>query len=262
MNPKRTFDLDALTRIVPAAFANQAADFVSDKYTFVRTGDVLDDLYSRGWRAVAAYQSNSRKSDPLYQKHTVTMRLMEDDGVMPELGELFAGLKITNSHNHTSKFKTSQELLRMVCGNGMTVSEGDFGQYSIRHDMITEDIQTVMARFQSQSTKQMQTALDWSKLELTQEQANSFLIGATKLRFGELATTDKTIALNKSRRWADDGNTLWSLFNRVQENGMQGAAKHGEMKRKTRALTNIDAMDTWNSGLRDIAYETQALALA
>ena len=256
MNPTKTFSLDQLRNLVPAAFADKPADFVSDKYTFVKTVDVLDDLYSKGWQAVTAVQARSRKSDPL------VLRNQADQGQMPELGELFAGLRMTNSHNHTSKFVGAHELLRLICGNGMTVNEGNFGKYDIRHDMITEDVRTIMQRFQSQSQKQMATALEWNNLEMTQEVLNSFLIGATNLRFGDKATLDKTTALNRYRRWGDEGNTLWKVFNRVQENGMQGGAKAGEMKRKVRALTNIDAAQAWNDGLRDIAYETKKLILA
>tara|TARA_R110000782_G_scaffold5831_3_gene20151 strand:+ start:684 stop:1472 length:789 start_codon:yes stop_codon:yes gene_type:complete len=262
MNPTHTFDFDQLKSLVPAAFATKAADFVSDKYTFVDTAEIISDLYGKGWRAVSATQARSRKSDPLTEKHTIVLRQGGVESVMPELGELFGALRYTGSHNHTSKVIASQELLRLVCGNGMSVSEGEFGKYSIRHDMITEDIRTIMARFESQNQKQMATAEEWSKLELTQEQTNSFLVAATKLRFGDKATLDKTTALNKSRRWEDNGNTLWRVFNRVQENGMQGAPKAGEMKRKVRGLTNIDTMQAWNDGLKDIAYETRQLVLA
>jgi hypothetical protein len=262
MNPTKTFDFDQLAQVIPAAFATKPADFVSDKYTFVNTSEILADLYGKGWRAVSATQAHSRKGDPLTEKHTVVLRQMDDEGRLPELGELFGALRMTNSHNHTSRFIGAQELLRKVCSNGMIVSEGEFGSYSIRHDQITEDVQTIMARFQSENGKQMQTALDWNSLELSQEQTSRFVADATDLRFGKLATPDKASALDRSRRWDDSGNTLWQVYNRVQENGMQGAPKAGAMKRKVRALSNIDAMDDWNRGLRDIAYKHVALLMS
>ena len=232
--------IDQLQSRVPAAFANNAADFVSDKYTFVRTADIIEDLYAKNWVAVAANQSHSFKSDPLVQKHSIVFRQADAHAEHPELGSLFSALRMTNSHNHTSKVTLANELLRLICGNGMIVSSGSFGSYEVRHDQITEDLREVMNK-------------PWH--------VRSFLIGASKLRFGEKSSMDKTDTLGISRREEDTGSSLWALFNRVQENGMRGGSKSGDMKRKTRSLTNIDAQEAWNRGLRDIAFETRALAL-
>jgi hypothetical protein len=260
-DPSAFLSIDQLQSRVPAAFANNAADFVSDKYTFVRTADIIEDLYAKNWVAVAANQSHSFKSDPLVQKHSIVFRQADAHAEHPELGSLFSALRMTNSHNHTSKVTLANELLRLICGNGMIVSSGSFGSYEVRHDQITEDLREVMNKFESTSVEQMNTAKEWSETHLKPWHVRSFLIGASKLRFGEKSSMDKTDTLGISRREEDTGSSLWALFNRVQENGMRGGSKSGDMKRKTRSLTNIDAQEAWNRGLRDIAFETRALAL-
>lgn len=255
-NPNRFYSLETLQKAIPAAFSTEPAPFVSDKYTFVRTADIIESFYKEGWRAVEAQQGNSRKSDPQYAKHTVLLRQMDDEAKHSQLGSLFSAIRLTNSHNHSSRISSMQELLRQVCDNGMVVSEGEFGSFNMRHDRIDEDIQTIMHRFRSQSEKQMQTAVHWNSLTLEPEQVTNFLQQAASLRFGESATEDHQNALNHIRRYDDQPNTLWALFNRVQENGMQGAPKAGQMKRKVRALSNIDSTQDWNIGLRDLAYAT------
>jgi len=259
MNPTRTYSFDQLADVIPAAFSTEPAPFVSNKYTFVRTADVIKTLYDEGWKAVQAIQTSSRKSDPRFEKHTVVLRRGDDEGQLPELGRLYGVLRLTNSHNHTSRLISADEIMRQVCGNGMVLSEGEFGRYAVRHDQIHEDLSTILERFKSRSNKQLQTAQEWNQLELSPEQLGVFLLQASELRFGDKSTVDKAKALNRVTRYDDQPNTLWAAFNRIQENGMRGCAKTGEMKRKVRGLTNIGAMDAWNQGLRDIAYKTQAL---
>lgn len=248
----KTYELEQLQEIVPAAFANAPAEHVSENYQFVRTADIIERFYRAGWVANSAIQPKTRKSDPLTAKHQVSMIPRNADMQASNLGSLTTQLTLTNAHNWTSKFLGSVGLWRKVCDNGMTVCE-EGESIAIRHDQIDESVQELIERLSAFSEKQFEHAYRMNARQLEEDELQFFLSNAAILRFGETATEDHAKALNRKRRYDDAPNTLWAAFNRVQENGMQGTFKVGSMKRKVRALGNIDSRNDWNVNLRDLA---------
>ena len=51
-----------LRELVPSAFATTQSTRVSNKYTFISTSTVLDDMNKLGWKPFNASQRKSRKS--------------------------------------------------------------------------------------------------------------------------------------------------------------------------------------------------------
>ena len=64
--------------------------------------------------------------------------------------------------------------------------------------------------------------------------------------------------LNQARRSEDTGDDLWSIFNRVQENGTHGgfriAGPNGRLRR-VRGRNNIASDLSWNQGLWNLTKE-------
>lgn len=247
-----TYELEELQEKIPAAFAHEPAEHVSNKYQFVRTADILQRFYDAGWVANSALQARTRKSNPLTSKHEVSLVPRDAQSQHMELGGLFAQLTLRNSHDWTSLFEGQAGLFRKVCNNGMTVHEAG-ESIRVRHDRIDESVQEMIESLSAFSEKQFEQAFAMNARQLEEDELSYFLSNAALLRFGEKATEDHAKALNRKRRYDDAPNTLWAAFNRIQENGMQGTWKVGSMKRKVRALTNIDARRDWNTDLRDLA---------
>ena len=64
-----------LLELVPSAFASQQSPKVSNKYTFISTATVLDDMERLGWEPFNASQRKSRKSqDAMFTKHMIRLR--------------------------------------------------------------------------------------------------------------------------------------------------------------------------------------------
>ena len=246
---------EQLQTLVPAAFATKPADYVSDKYQFVRTIDVVDMMRDDGWHPIQAYQQNVRSDAKLETtKHVIVMRHGQDDGSNHvELGGLSPTFRMINSHDHSSKLLLIQELLRKVCDNGLMVHEGDSAVYNVRHDQIHEDLSTVMARYRSNASRAFETAIRWSQVQLSPEEWLEFGRKAAQIRYGDAATEGHARAIMQQRRAFDAGSDLFKAFNRAQENGMRGGVKAGQMTRRSRALTNIGASYKFNDELRAFA---------
>jgi hypothetical protein len=127
------------------------------------------------------------------------------------------------------------------------IADKTFDQFRVMHkgfekddiikvvQMTTEKIPMVVGRVQDMMSK-----------ELTMSQQVDFAKMVADHRFGE----DKMIDVNqmlKIRREEDAGTDLWSVFNRVQENLLQGGIltvtpkENGRVRRsRSRAIRSID----------------------
>ena len=134
-----------------------------------------------------------------------------------------------------------------MCSNGLVIADQTFNQYKIRHkgfeksgviDVIREvtaNIPTVVGRVQ-----QMMGRI------LTPSQQRSFARQAIINRWGEERWVDLSEVLG-IRREEDKSNDLWTVFNRVQENLLDGGIitstkdSKGRIKlNKTRKVKSID----------------------
>jgi hypothetical protein len=125
------FNLDDLQLIAPSIFAEQPADKVSDRYGFVPTVAVVEELHNRGLIPVFAGQTLSRNADNRpFAKHLIRFR----PTYAPTLaGESLPEVVLMNSHDGSSGFKLWAGIFRMVCCNGMIISDSVMGQLSVTH---------------------------------------------------------------------------------------------------------------------------------
>lgn len=242
--------------VAPSVYATAPAKHVSQDYHFVNTGTVLDILAREGWAPFEAKQQKVRNPDKREgTKHMLTLRNTRINVTGMDIGGLLPTFTIVNSHDWSSRFKVMVGIFRLVCANGMMISNGVVQGFNIRHDHITEDIEIVMARFSSSATKILEMARRWDSVQLDDYAIQQFTLQAARIRFGEDSEQlqQQAIALNIARRNADYGNSLWSVFNRVQENSIKGGVKFAGMKRRIRALSNIDAEVSVNNDLFNLA---------
>jgi hypothetical protein len=148
-----------------------------------------------------------------------------------------------NSHDGSSGFKLWAGIFRMVCCNGMIISDNVMGQVSVAHrsnaaqivgdrsigfmgniDHIEERIQRFMDRILSplEQGQLAETAvqLRWGKDRPTGLDHNSLLL---------------------TRRFEDAGDSLWNTLNRIQENVIKGGVNLNRSRRQssTRVLRSV-----------------------
>lgn len=237
----------------PAIYADRPASHVSQDYQFVNTGLLVDSLLAKGWEIIQASQQNVRQADKMEgTKHSVSLRPGTNNSYCPHLGVLFPSIFIVNSHDWSSRLIIEFGFWRQVCGNG-AIGFSAQGGFNVRHDTFAEDLEGVLNRFASYGSHLMLMAERWNAIRLLGDQVRELAIGAAKIRFGEEATEDHARSLVIPRRSFDDKDDLWSVFNTIQENATQGGVKTGSLKRRIRALTNIQANRDVNVELFELA---------
>lgn len=246
-------DSQELKTRCPAIFATAPDAKVSPNYQFVPTHEVLRILEDDGWRIKSATQQRTR-DDRDTSKHMISM-LHPDFAVQArDLGGLKPQVRIVNSHDWSSKLQIMIGMFRLVCTNGLMVSAGDVLNYNVRHDRITEDTRTVMARIQSGSNRLVSTASAWDAIKLDDSQVMEFGRQAADLRFpGREGSERDSLAreLVSPRRDIDAENTLWNVYNRAQESGMTGGFRVS--RRRARPISNIAATVDFNQKLWEAA---------
>ena len=236
----------------PAIFAEQAAPTVSEKYTFIPTTRILGVLEDQGWIPTEVSQVNShQESNKQFAKHLI--RLRRDEAIKPEVDKTIPEIVLFNSHNGKSNYDLRMGLYRFVCANGMVVSDQEFGSIKIRHMGYTDE-QVVKAsqEFIDNTSRIMNVVDEWQDIKLDRDQMRSFGREAAKLRFED--PDDLTInTVLQARRSEDMGSDLWTVFNRTQENLIQGGFLVTNGRRRSRKITNIDKNININTSLWDLA---------
>ena len=216
-----------LSEIAPSIFTMKPSNTVSDKYTHIPTERVIDDMELMGWKPVDAKEVKARTEDTRgVQKHLVVFR--NDDVVINgEDGDtVFPQILITNSHDGKNAFQFTAGLFRMICENGLVIATDEFEDLKMRHMGYTfEDLQVLIRGMVEKLPLTVEAMNKMKEIELQEEQmfdlAKSFLdirVEGTKNTYDKQAIED----VLESQRKKDEGNMLWEVFNRVQENIIEG----------------------------------------
>ena len=123
--------LEEIKKIAPSIFTTNGAANTSARYAHVSTSRVIEDLAKLGWGVVDVKEVKARKNVG-YQKHLVVLR--NSDITIESKGDtVFPQILISNSHDGKNAFTFRAGLFRLVCENGLGVSDEDFEKLSIRH---------------------------------------------------------------------------------------------------------------------------------
>jgi hypothetical protein len=253
--------------MVPAVFADHPKPDVSNAYGFMPTTVMLDALRREGFVPTEVRQSRRRNPEARqYAKHLIRFRLAGD--AKPTIvGECVPQVVVVNSHDRSSKVEVYGGMLRLVCTNGLLVSDSSVVAPAIvRHTKnpvqeLLGNIEAIIKghRNVSEHVKQMRGTL------LTDRQMLDFANEAAMLRFGNGTARGALdpAALLVPRRAADAGADLWHVFNRVQENmtkgGIPSLTASGRIN-LTRPAVSIGSELHINSGLWELAMATIAKA--
>ena len=236
-------------------YTDYAHSQVSNKYNHVKTIEVVDALRQAGWEITkTATQRVRDESRNGFQKHYVWLKPALTSKKL-EVGDSEMRIIMSNAHDGTAAYRLQAGLHRLVCSNGMTISVGDFSHIAIRHT--EEDIQQMaidgaiqiaaMAPQIDQTIKRMQ------EVELSPDAQLIFANEAMALAWpqkepGFMAAQN----LLQTRRAADQGASVWQVYNSIQENLVRGGltANNG---RRTRAI---------NSPVRDVKLNKELFDMA
>ena len=265
---------DDIARLAPSALAREASDGMSQRYTYIPTIDVINGMREAGFLPFRATQSGTR--DTSRSEHTKHMIRFRHADSLPSVavGDSLVEVVLVNSHDGTSSYKLMAGIFRLVCWNGMVVSESMQDSIAVRHsgDVITEVVNGSL-RIAQNAPKILDTVQSWKSLELTSGEQTALAESAHVVRFGDaegkVDTPITPAQLLQSRRRDDNGADLWRTFNRIQENAVRGGLSawghdaNGHRRRTTtREVKAIDQDVKLNRALWHLAERMAELKSA
>jgi hypothetical protein len=253
---------DRLMSVAPSAYADAAFAGTSDRYAFFPTDTVIEALRETGWVPVIAQEQRARQEARFgFQKHMVRFHRREELG-RAVLHDSRLELVLMNSHDGGCAFRIFAGVFRLVCSNGLVVSDASYGAISIRHTRKTVDqVITASQGIAGHSDRIGESIAAFRQRQLSDAERNDFAARALTLRYDSLeAAPVRPSFLLEAKRREDAGASLWQAFNTVQENMMRGsrpdrAKARIESRRvaRVRGLTGLDAQLTLNRDLWKLA---------
>lgn len=217
--------LNELRETVPSIFTTTGAENTSEKYSHIPTDQVIKDMELLGWNVVDAKEVNARKNVG-FQKHLVVFR-NNDVVINGKDGDtVYPQILLTNSHDGKNSFSFQAGLFRMICENGLVISTKQFEAMKIRHmGYDFETLQNVIKNTISNLDLTVESMNKMKQVELSKEQTFEFAKQLLQTRVAGSDNTFDNITINQvleTQRPEDAGNGLWEVFNRVQENIVEG----------------------------------------
>ena len=245
---------ELLRQYAPAAFADAPeTERVSGRYSFLPTTDILEILQDEGWTAWKAQQVRARTWSSSHAKHLIRLRHEDLDVNSFGVGDSFPEMLLINAHNGLGGYTLQGGIFRMICSNGMVISENDFGKIHIRHiGFEPEQVKEASHQLVMNASRIADKIDSWQKTEMSPRSRMDFFTDAAKIRF-ENPDNDLVRDISTVRREADKGNDLWRTFNVAQENLLRGGFVNGSTRRQVRPITSIQKDVNFNSQLWDLA---------
>lgn len=254
---------ETILREAPSYATSEAAPGLSRRYTHVNTKVVVDILRGDGWDVTSARSIKPRKVESApFARHVITMRRKCDIGAEFNrgVGEFIPEMKLENSHAGDCALLFHLGLFRTACSNGVVVGEASFNALRFVHLGLTQAAvigagQQMIEGFARLGgiVASMQRRLMGSK------EVEEFAVKSMLLRYPTLdaAPIDPTEILAK-RRAEDNGQSLWLVFNRAQENiingGLMGNKRDARGRRRVmRQINSVRRQVSVNKGLWDLA---------
>jgi hypothetical protein len=242
------YSLEQIKQIAPSVFTTDKAPHLTDKYIQTPTSRVVEDLMSLGWQVTKAQEVKARKGKG-FQKHMIVFRNPEIMIKGKDGDDSFPQILLTNSHDGKAAFNFRVGIFRLICSNGLVVSDADFSNVSIRHINYTfESLQAKVAEMITKLPNLVQKINLFKSTELTEAQMTDFAQKAMELRTKERVNIMDVLTVDRPQ---DSGNDLWVVFNRVQEKLLGGSYRAG--KRKARSVKNFQKDIELNEKLFELA---------
>ena len=238
----------------PSIFTTSPSYRVSSKYSFIPTTTILEDLNKLGWQPYQAMQRKSRtQEDSLFTKHMVRLR----NNTIGQLGDSIPEIILTNSHDGRNSFNLHAGLFRLVCSNGLVIADTTFEEVKIKHQWYSlEEIEKVINNMVAKIPTIVKSINIMNQTTLSDTQQLEFGKKAMLTRWVKGNTALDVDDLVQANRVADRGNSVWKIYNIVQEKLIKGGLvfnNNKEKMQKLRPIINIDQQIKINQSLWSLA---------
>jgi hypothetical protein len=210
-------NIDKLVAFTPSLDKNwRDSQQIKSKPHQIETLDAVRQFQKEGWNIKGSYQ-NRGKSNRI-SSHFIKMEhpdlvIKNDKGQK----EALANVLISNSCNGTSPLTLDAGAFRMVCSNGL-YSVDTISHAAIKHnEKNLSHLHEIIGNFNLKADRVLNEFKKLKEVQLSSKQRSELAFKAAGLRFGDDINFDVEQLLNTHRK-EDEGDSLWSVYNRIQEN--------------------------------------------
>tara|TARA_R110000868_G_scaffold95713_3_gene263053 strand:- start:9611 stop:10504 length:894 start_codon:yes stop_codon:yes gene_type:complete len=258
---------EQISQFAPTVFAENAHSSRSERFQVIPTHQLLGGLAKEGFLPVKVQVGGSRDQEKrAFTKHLIRFRRQDDLAGTPKVGDSHPEVVLLNAHDGTSSYQLHAGLFRLVCLNGLTVSDANFGQIKVGHSgrSVLDKVIDGTYRVLDDAVLALEQAQELRGVELSRDEQRIFGEAALRIRFD-----DETLPnipgreVVRVRRDADAYSTLWHTFNRAQENLIRGGLNYRHTNeetnrvsyRETRPVQNADGDLKLNRALWHLTQE-------
>lgn len=241
----------------------------SPKYQLASTKRIIQTFLDKGFQVRSMGYKASRPELRPFTNHVV--RFIRDDLKLNNEG--YIEIIMRNSHDGTSSVKLDLGFYRLVCSNGMISGKTFFRTIPLKHigTDFYHDLNKNIDRIVTYADKLGQLIISMHNTVLSNDQVFELTRIMSQRALSDIKNLE-SIDYNRSFRpirSEDNNNTLWAVFNRVQEKIIRGGIKYKTYKvddnnklffknNTSRAIRSINKDIELNSVLFDYAMKLVA----
>jgi hypothetical protein len=192
---------------------------MKQKEFYIPTIDVVQKLQNEGWLINGVDEQLNKKTRKITNNYVQMTH--PDFAVKNKQGkdEAYSSITISNSCSGNQPLSMSLGAYRMVCSNGHIRFDENAEHEEIKHTEINyRDLDRFVHNMNDKAQKLITELNMWKQQDMTIEQMRKLAYNAAKLRYSEDDENFKPIDLLRVLRAEDEGNDVWTVFNRIQEN--------------------------------------------
>ncbi|HGW6104734.1 TPA: DUF932 domain-containing protein [Citrobacter werkmanii] len=247
---------EELMQVVPSVFSEDRHESRSNRYAYIPTITLLENLQREGFQPFFACQSRVRA--PGKREHTRHLLRLRRTGQIT--GVQVPEIILLNSHDGSSSYQMLPGYFRSVCTNSLVCGQS-LGEIRVPHrgnvvEKVIEGAYEVLGVFDR--VEEQREAMQ--SLQLPPPAQLAFAKAALTYRFGEAHQPVTEAQILAPRRYEDRQSDLWTVYNRVQESLIKGGLPERSAQGKrshTRAVKGIDGDLKLNRALWVMAEELQ-----
>jgi hypothetical protein len=208
----------------------------SEKYKHVQTSDIVNKFGTMGYKVTATSQVKTRKVEKQgFQKHL--LRFANENSTLVNVMDSRPEIVLINSHDGSTGYEMMLGIYRLVCANGLVVGN-TFGGVKFRHsgNDVMSEIERAVEEIQHEIPRISAKIQEFTNIQLTESKAKEFAEQAVKLIVPKTGFNVSLDSALEVRRQADQSNTLWNVYNRLQESLLRGGVSYNT--RNVNPLTN------------------------
>lgn len=239
-----------LKESIPAIFAsNRNEDTTSEKYSFISSEKIINQMSDLGWEPVTASQQKSKEnighsmhSITFWNKNVKMIDISQSKSSLTLMDPINPEIRLVNSSDGKTSLKFVGGVHRKVCSNGLVVFSNLMDTIKVKHmGFDIDSLEKMLDTYAKQMTQVTDNISRLIKIEMTEDKIKDYAVKAAAIRFSAIAkekgpSVFESIAKNvvTSHRPQDNQNDLWTIFNRAQENLIKGGIPMGQITGSTR----------------------------